>query len=218
MSGLTAYFGLKHIGKLKQGETVVVSTAAGAVGEIAVQLAKNAGCVVCGIAGSDEKCQYVKSLGADYVINYKKDSVKSKLKEYCPKGVNVYFDNVGGEMLDEVLMHIRDESRIIACGAISTYGDLNSSKQESYKIKNYSRIIIKRAVIQGFLYFDYVKEFPEAIAELSKLRTEGKLKSKFDMRHGVEECSKSLVDLLQGKNTGKIVVKVDNTMTVKPSL
>lgn len=121
ISGLTAYFGLKKIGKLKAEETVVVSAAAGAVGEIAVQLAKHAGCRVVGIAGSDEKCAFVRSLGADAAINYKKENLREKLREHCPKGVNVYFDNVGGEMLDELLMHIRDFSRVIACGAISSY-------------------------------------------------------------------------------------------------
>lgn len=108
ISGLTAYFGLKKIGQLKAGEKVVVSAAAGAVGEIAVQLAKLAGCKVCGIAGTPEKCKYLLSIGADYVINYRKDSLRERLKEYFPTGVDVYFDNVGGEMLDELLMHIRE--------------------------------------------------------------------------------------------------------------
>jgi NADPH-dependent curcumin reductase CurA len=114
--------------------------------------------------------------------------LKEKLKEYFPKGIDVYFDNVGGEMLDEILMHIRDESRIIACGAISAY----NQKKEPYRLKNYSRIIIKRALIKGFLYFDYTKEFPQAIQELSLLVSEGKLKYTTDIRNGIEECPRGL--------------------------
>jgi NADPH-dependent curcumin reductase CurA len=129
VAGLTAYFGLEKIGKLKAGEKVVVSAAAGSVGELAVQLAKLAGCEVCGIAGSAEKCAYVKSLGADHVIDYKKESLKQRLSECFPKGVDVYFDNVGGEMLDEILMHIKEQSRVIACGAISSYSSFNQQKQ-----------------------------------------------------------------------------------------
>jgi NADPH-dependent curcumin reductase len=206
ISGLTAYFGLKKIGNLKAGETVLVSAAAGGVGEIAVQLAKIAGCRVVAIVGSKEKCEYIKSLGADEAIDYKKESLKDKLREYCPKGVNVYFDNVGGEMLDEVLMHIRDFSRIIACGAISSY---NSDLSQRYKIKNYPRIIIKRAIIQGFIYFDYKDEIPQAVAELGQLLKEGKLKSKINLYNGVEEAPHALKALLTGQNQGKVIVQVD---------
>ena len=154
ISGLTAYFGFKKIGNLKKGEIVVVSSAAGAVGEIAVQLAKNAACFVIGIASSKEKCDYVKSLGADFVIDYKKDNRLQKMKDYCPKGFDVYFDNVGGEMLDNLLMYIRDKTRIIACGSISTYND---EPGQRYRRKNYSRIFIKRGIIQGFIFTDYAK-------------------------------------------------------------
>lgn len=215
ISGLTAYFGLKKIGKLKEGETVVVSTAAGAVGEIAVQLAKLAGCRVVGIVGSNAKCEYIKSIGADAAINYKTENLKDKLREYCPKGVNVYFDNVGGEMLDELLMHIRDESRIIACGAISAY---NVDISKRYKIKNYSRIIIKRALIQGFTFFDFAKEFPEAISELSQLIQQGKLKFRVDIHNGLDEAPKGLKDLLMGQNEGKVIVRVEKQSTVRPKL
>ena len=211
ISGLTAYFGLKKIGDLKEGETVVVSTAAGAVGEVVVQLAKHAGCRVVGLTGSDSKCDYVRSIGADEAINYKKGSLKENLKKACPKGVDVYFDNVGGEMLDELLMLIRDNSRIILCGSISSYNDLNSSKPDVYKLKNYSRLVIKRALMKGFLYFDYHKEFPQALAEIAALVKQGKMKYKVDMRVGVEECGRGLADLLQGKNTGKVIIRVDDT-------
>jgi NADPH-dependent curcumin reductase len=215
ISGLTAYFGLKKIGNLKEGETVVISAAAGAVGEIAIQLAKLAGCHVVGIVGSKAKCDYIKSIGADEAINYKTESLKDKLRQYCPKGVNVYFDNVGGEMLDELLMHIRDESRIIACGAISSY---NADLAKRYKIKNYPRIIIKRAIIQGFIYFDYQKEFPEAIAELAELMQQGKLKFRVDMHNGLEEAPNGLKHLLLGQNDGKVIVRVEKQSDVKPKL
>lgn len=214
VAGLTAYFGLEKIGKLKQGEKVVVSAAAGSVGEIAVQLAKLAGCEVCGIAGTAEKCNYLRSIGADHVINYKKESLRDRLKECFPKGIDVYFDNVGGEMLDELLMHIREESRIIACGAISAYSSYGQEKHQPYRIKNYSRIIIKRALIQGFLYFDFVKEFPQAIQRLSQLVHEGKLKYTTDIRNGLEECPRGLKDLLEGNNKGKVIIRVSNNISL----
>jgi NADPH-dependent curcumin reductase len=214
VAGLTAYFGLKKIGKLKAGEKVVVSAAAGSVGEIAVQLAKLAGCEVCGIAGTDEKCKYLRSIGADHAINYRSESLRDRLKACFPKGVDVYFDNVGGEMLDELLMHIREESRVIACGAISAYSSYGQDKQEPYRIKNYSRIIIKRALIQGFLYFDYSKEFPAAIHELSQLVEKGQLKYTTDIRNGVEECAKGLKDLLEGRNKGKVIIRVSNSIAL----
>ena len=161
---------------------MVISAAAGAVGEIAIQLAKNQGCFVCGIAGGEEKCKYIKSIGADCTIDYKKDSIRGKLKELCPQGVDVYFDNVGGQMLDDVLMHINQEARVVMCGTISTYSDLG----KPYRLKNYSRLIIKRAVMEGFLYFDYVKDFKSAIQEMLGLMQTGKLKSRIDMQYGIE--------------------------------
>lgn len=118
---MTAYFGLHEVGRIKPNDIVVISAAAGAVGEIAVQLAKNFGCKVCAIAGSQNKCEYVKKLGADTTINYKTEDVSKKLKEFYPQGIDVYFDNVGGKMLDDVLMHIKNEARIVLCGMISTY-------------------------------------------------------------------------------------------------
>lgn len=179
-----------------------------------MQLAKHWGCTVVGIAGSAEKCKFVRSLGADYVIDYKSESVKGKLKEYLPGGVDVYFDNVGGEILDDVLMHIRDQSRIVACGSISSYGQLNGG--QPYRLKNYSRIIIKRATIQGFIYFDYVKQFTPAIVEMQSLIQANKLHSTFDYLNGVESCPQGLRKLLLGQNTGKVMIRVNND--VRPSL
>lgn len=205
ISGLTAYFGLHSIGRIKKSEVVVVSAAAGAVGEIAVQLAKNHGCIVCGIAGTDDKCQYVKQLGADTVINYKKQDVLKELKKLHPEGVDVYFDNVGGKMLDDVLMVVRNEARVVLCGLISTYGS-----KDPYRLKNYARLITKRASMQGFLYFDYAKQFPQAIAELQQQMSEGKMKTRVDMLYGIEECPRGLRRLLMGENEGKVIVQVEH--------
>lgn len=182
ISGLTAYFGLFDVGKIKSGETVVISAAAGAVGEIAVQLAKNHGCKVIGVAGGADKCDYVKQLGADHIIDYKKGSILKELKTLCPKGVDVYFDNVGGQMLDDVLMVVRDNCRVVLCGAISSY---NENPAEMYRIKNYQRLIIKRGTMQGFLYFDYKNKFPEAIKELMKQVHSKKLTYRKDILVGI---------------------------------
>ena len=163
ISGLTAWVGLFEIGKLKPTDTVVVSAAAGAVGELAVQIARNHGCRVIGIAGGKDKCTYVKSIGAEACIDYKSENIAKRLKELLPEGVDVYFDNVGGETLDSVLMNIRDNARVVLCGAISTYND---SPNQQYGLKNYSRLIIKKATMEGFIYFDHAKVFPEAIKSL----------------------------------------------------
>jgi NADPH-dependent curcumin reductase CurA len=141
-----------------------------------------------------------------------------RLKEFFPKGIDVYFDNVGGEMLDELLMHIRENSRVIACGTISSYNDLNDTKKQPYRIKNYSRIIIKRALIQGFLYFDYAKEFPQATAELAVLVQQGKLKFSIDYHDGVEEAPRGLKSLLMGTNKGKVIIRVNNQKKLNSSL
>ena len=148
----------------------------------------------------------MRSIGADATINYKKESVKGKLKEICPNGVDVYFDNVGGEMLDDVLMHIRNYARVIMCGTISTYNSL----REPQKLKNYSRLIFKCATMQGFLYFDYAKKFKSAMMEMQGLMNEGKLKARIDMQYGIEECPNALKKLLLGENNGKVMVKVDD--------
>jgi NADPH-dependent curcumin reductase CurA len=148
-------------------------------------------------------------LGADYVIDYKKESVKDSLRDLFKNGVDVYLDNVGGEMLDDVLMNIKDESRIVLCGAISSYNNLGAdSKQEGYRLKNYPRLIIKRATMKGYVVVDYAKEFPKAYQELFALIGQGKLKVKVDMSNGIDECPAALIKLLTGKNTGKVIVKV----------
>lgn len=206
ISGLTAYMGLKEIGQVKKGETLVVSAAAGAVGELVVGLGKLWGARVIGIAGSKEKCRYVKEvLGADECIDYKNENVFNSLKKICTKGIDVYFDNVGGEILDNVLSLINDFSRIVCCGAISGY---NQGKDEGYRLRNYPRLIIKRAKMQGFIYFDYKEKIPGAVKELMQYINNGKLKFNEDFVDGLDNAPFALQKLLTGANTGKVIVRV----------
>ncbi|EAR88163.1 zinc-binding dehydrogenase family oxidoreductase (macronuclear) [Tetrahymena thermophila SB210] len=212
-NGLTAYFGMFDIGKPQKGETVVVSAAAGAVGQIAVQLAKSVGARVIGMAGSKDKCEFVKSLGADECINYKEDDIFKKLKEYCPKGIDVYFDNVGGEILDLCLLLVRDHCRIVMCGAISGY---NSTKP--YAIKNYQRLIIKKGLMQGFIVMDYAKRYKEAIAYLGNLISKNQLKHTEDVLYGLDSAPRGLRRLIGGDNTGKVIIKCDYPEKQQPKL
>lgn len=206
ISGLTAYIGLKEIGEIKSGETLVVSAAAGAVGELVVGLGKIWGARVIAIAGTEEKCKYVKEiLGADECINYKKENVTHALKKVCPKGIDVYFDNVGGEILDIVLLMVNDFSRIVCCGAISGY---NQGKDELYRLRNYPRLIIKRAKMQGFIYFDYKQKIPAAVKDLMDLTKSEKLKFREDFVEGLDSAPKALQRLLNGGNIGKVMVRI----------
>lgn len=214
INGLTAYFGLFDIGQPKEGETVVVSTAAGSVGSVVVQLAKNKGCRVVGIAGGEEKCKFVKEkLGADECIDYKAfnsdwGKLSDALKKACPKGVDVYFDNVGGWILDAVLRLVNNYSRIVACGAISGYNSKPEEVEKS-KIQNYGNLIMRRGTYKGFIYFDYIKKFPQAIQELMGLMNDGKMYFQDDVTEGLENAPLALKKLFTGKNTGKTMVKVD---------
>ena len=216
INGLTAYIGLMEIGKPRKGDTVVVSTAAGSVGEIVVQLAKELGCYVVGIAGEKDKCEFVvKTLGADKCINYKEFIHDEKLfteeiKNNCPKGIDVYFDNVGGRTLDCVLNHINEGARIVACGAISTYNyasDVKNTPPEM-KVKNYPKLIIKNASITGFLYFDHKEALLTGRDYLINLLKQGKLKFNEDVTYGLENSHEAFKKLFTGKNRGKTMVKV----------
>jgi NADPH-dependent curcumin reductase CurA len=205
MTGMTSYFGLLDIGKPKPEETILISGAAGAVGSIVGQIAKIKGCYVVGIAGSSQKCDFiVNELGFDKAINYKTENVNEKLKEYCSKGVDVYFDNVGGELLDLVLRRISRGARIVICGAISQY----ISTEGPYKLKNYLSLLINRAKMEGFIVFDYRKRYPEAYREISKWMTEDKLKSEEDIQMGIENFNEILLKLFTGENKGKLILKV----------
>lgn len=202
----TAYFGLLEIGAPKIGETLVVSGAAGAVGCIAVQLGKAWGCKVVGIAGGQEKCDWIRNeLGADAVIDYKKEKdLDKRLKELCPEGVDIYFDNVGGETLNSVMARMNLFGRIIQCGMISSYNN-----EGGYDVpKNYPLILMNRLRVQGFIVIDYAARFPEAIRALTKLHLEGRMKWRQHEIDGLEQADKAVRMLYTGGNTGKLMVKV----------
>jgi hypothetical protein len=205
MPGMTAYFGLLDSGKPKEGETVVVSGAAGAVGTVVGQIAKLKGCRVVGIAGGADKCKYiVDELGFDAAIDYKSEDVKKALRTHCPKGVDVYFDNVGGDILDAVLTQLALRARIVICGAISQYNNTTAVKGPS----NYLSLLVNRASMTGMLVFDYVDRYGEAAREMAGWMAAGKLKSREDIVEGFQTFPDTLLKLFKGENTGKLVLKV----------
>jgi len=205
MTGMTAYFALLEVGQPKAGDTVVISGAAGAVGSIVGQIAKLKGCHVVGIAGGAEKCQYLKDeLGFDGVIDYKAEDVLAGLKRECPKGVDVYFDNVGGEILDAVLTRINLKARIVICGAISQYNNKEAVKGPA----NYLSLLVNRARMEGFVVFDHAKDYGKAAQEIAGWLAAGKVKSKEDVVEGLETFPETLLKLFSGENFGKLVLKV----------
>lgn len=204
MPGMTAYFGLLEIGKAKAGDTVVVSGAAGAVGQVVGQIAKIKGCRVVGIAGGADKCRYVvDELGFDACIDYKNEDVKKGLKQHCPQGVNVYFDNVGGEILDIVLTQLAMHARIVICGAISQYNNTTPVKGPS----NYMSLLVNRATMAGMVVFDWADRYGEAAREMGGWLQSGKLKTREDVVEGLETFPETLLKLFKGENTGKLVLK-----------
>ena len=205
MPGMTAYFGLLDIGQPKTGETVVVSGASGAVGQTVGQIAKHHGCRVVGIAGGKEKCDFVvNELGFDACIDYKSDSLKDGLKEHCPNGVDVYFDNVGGEILDTVLTRINMKARIIICGAISQYNNTTPVKGPS----NYLALLVNRARMEGMVVFDYASRYSEAVQAMSGWLAQGKFKTREDIVQGFTNFPDTLLMLFAGKNFGKLILQV----------
>ena len=207
MPGMTAYFGLMDVGQPMPGETLVVSGAAGAVGQTVGQVAKIKGLRVVGIAGGAAKCDWVvKELGFDACIDYKGGSVKDGLKEHCPKGVDVYFDNVGGEILDTVLTRINLKARIVVCGAISQYN--NTAPVQGPK--NYLSLLVNRARMEGMVVFDYADRYPQAVAELAGYLKDGRLKSREDVvAGGVDAFPATLNKLFSGENFGKLVLSLE---------
>ncbi|MEJ8811454.1 NADP-dependent oxidoreductase [Variovorax ureilyticus] len=207
MPGMTGYFGLMDIGEPKPGETVVVSGAAGAVGQTVGQLAKIKGCRAVGIAGGQAKCDFVvKELGFDACIDYKAGpaAVREGLKAHCPKGIDIYFDNVGGDILDAALAKITRGARIIICGAISQYNNTTPIQGP----KNYLSLLMNRARMQGMVVFDYADRYPLAIAEMSAYLKDGRMKSREDVVEGLETFPEALTKLFTGENFGKLVLKV----------
>jgi NADPH-dependent curcumin reductase len=204
MPGLTAYFGLKELGQPKPGETVVVSAASGAVGSVVGQLARLWGARAIGIAGGREKCSYVKEeLGFDACIDYKAGRLRDELKEACPKGVDVYFDNVGGEILDLALARMNLFGRVVVCGTISDY---NST--DPYRVRNWRAILVNRLRVQGMIVFDWKERYGEALKALGGYFAEGKLNYRESVVQGLENAPRGLVDLLGGRNFGKQLVKL----------
>jgi NADPH-dependent curcumin reductase len=205
MPGLTAYFGLLDIGQPKEGETVLVSAAAGAVGAVAGQIAKIKGCRVVGIAGGPDKCQYVvEDLGFDAAVDYKNEDVRAGLARHCPKGIDIYFDNVGGEILDIALSKLSRRARLIICGAISQYNNPESIQGP----RNYLSLLINHARMEGFVVFYYAARYPEGMQALAGWMSAGKLKAREHIVEGLETFPETLQMLYRGENFCKLVLKV----------
>jgi NADPH-dependent curcumin reductase CurA len=206
ITGMTAYFGLLDVGGMKEGEVVVVSAAAGSTGSTVGQIAKIKGAgKVVGIAGGAEKCAWgVDELGFDAAIDYKGEDVAARLREECPDGIDLYFDNVGGDILDACLAQLALRGRVVLCGAIATYNERGALTGPA----NYRNLIIRRGRMEGFIILDYVGRFPEAQADIGQWLAEGKLKSAEHIVEGLEHAPDALNLLFTGGNTGKVIVKV----------
>ncbi len=207
MPGLTAYFGLTEVGDLAEGDTVVISGAAGAVGSVAGQIAKAKGAgKVVGIAGGPDKCTWLtEDLGFDAAIDYKSESVGKRLHELCPDGVDVYFDNVGGDILDAALANLAWHGRVVICGAISQYNAADGMKGPS----NYMMLLVRRARMQGFLVFDYVDKYGAALKEMGGWLADGSLKTREEIVEGsIEDFLDTLMKLFRSENTGKLVLQI----------
>ncbi len=205
--GFSAYFGLMDVGQPKAGETLVVSAAGGAVGSLAGQMGKIAGCRVVGIAGSDEKCAWItRELGFDAAINYKKENLRESLARSCPKGIDIDFENVGGAVMDGVLERINLGARIVLCGLISQYNADRPVPGPS----NFGSILSRRARVQGFIVTDFASRFGEATVQIVQWIQQGKLKYRVDIVEGLEQAPAALNRLFDGANIGKLMVKVSD--------
>ena len=204
MPGFTAYFGILREGQIKEGETVVVSAAAGAVGSVVGQIAKIKGCKVIGIAGGENKCKYVtEELNFDHCLDYKSDNFFSELKDKCKGGVDVYFDNVGGSLLNHMLIFISKGARIVICGAISQY-----NSQKVVGPSNYLSLLVNRASMKGMVVFDYAKDYGLAQKEMRDWILSGKLKSNEDIYEGIENFHEIFLKLFNGEKKGKLILKL----------
>ena len=205
VTGLTAYFGILDVGEPKGGQTCVVSGAAGATGSIAGQIAKLKGCRVIGIAGGPEKCRWLtEEAHYDAAIDYKAENVEDRLGELCPHGIHMYFDNVGGDILDAALAHIAMNARVVLCGGISRYNEATPPPGP----KNYMNLVIQRGRMEGFIVIDYAAKFGEAAQELTEWITSGKLVFQEDIQEGFENTPRTFLRLFEGKNVGKQLLKI----------
>ena len=203
-TGMTAYFGLLDLGEPKSGDMVVISGAAGATGSVAGQIAKLKGCTVVGMAGSDEKCSWLTDdLGFDAAINYKTQNIEDELDRLCPDGINIYFDNVGGDILDMCLERIAMNARVVICGGISRYNTAGPIPGP----KNYFNLVFRRARMEGFIVLDYVPRFGAAQAEMKTWIDQGLIKQSATVIDGFENLPKALIGLFEGANMGKMMVK-----------
>ena len=205
MPGMTAYFGLLDVGDPKEGETVVVSAAAGAVGAVVGQIAKIKGCRTVGIAGGPEKCRYLtEELGFDAAVDYKAEGFAKALAEACPDKIDVYFDNVGGEILDAALALLDRHARVVICGAISQYNNAGPMQGPS----NYMSLLVNHASMTGFVVAEYFSRYAEGAQEMAGWLADGRLKSREDVVEGIETFPETLLKLFSGENNGKLVIKV----------
>jgi NADPH-dependent curcumin reductase CurA len=205
MTGMTAYFGILEVGKIKEGDIVLVSGAAGAVGALVGQIAKLKGCTVIGIAGGKEKCEYLKNeLSFDATIDYKAENIYTALKKTCPEGVDVFFDNVGGVILDAALSKLRMHAKVVICGAISQYNNKHKVNGPS----NYLSLLVTRSTMQGMVVMDYTKDFGIAAKQMGIWMQEGKLKSREDIYEGIENFEETYKRLFSGEKNGKLILKV----------
>ena len=205
LTGLTAYYGMLEIGAAREGHNVLVSGAAGATGSVAAQIAKIKGARVVGIAGGAKKCAFLtQALGLDAAIDHRAGDLFARLKELFPKGIDVFFDNVGGEALDIVLLHLAPRARVVMCGAISVYNDL----EHTPPLRNHNRLMVVRARMEGILVTDYAAQFPAAAGQLGRWVAEGRLKSQVDVVDGLERAPEALQRLFTGENLGKQLVRL----------
>jgi NADPH-dependent curcumin reductase CurA len=205
LTGLTAYFGLLHVGGLESGKTVVVSGAAGATGSVAGQIAKALGCHVVGIAGGREKCGYLTGvLGFDAAIDYKAENVMRRLRDTCPNGIDLFFDNVGGRILDVALLHLARHARVVICGSISGYG----SDTPPEGPRNYMQLLVTSSRMQGFVMTDFNDHVREATAALRRWVDDGRIKTRSDVVDGMDKAPAALARLFAGENRGKQLVRI----------
>jgi hypothetical protein len=210
-TGMTAYFGLTDIGAPKEGDTLVVSAAAGAVGSMVGQIGKIKGCRVVGIAGSDDKCRWLTEVASfDAAINYKTENVGEALDEHCPDGIDINFENVGGAIMEAVIARLNDFSRMPLCGLISTY---NADPDANTGPRNFENLLMRRTKVQGFIVIDYLDRFAEGIAAMAGWLMEGKLRYETDVVEGLENAPAALARLFTGANLGKLVLQVSEPPT-----
>lgn len=216
MPGFTAYVGLDEIGKPQKGETVVVSAAAGAVGQVVGQIAKLKGCRVVGVAGAEDKCKHVVgAYGFDVCVNYKDADFREQLAKACPDGIDVYFENVGGETFDAVMELVNDFARIPVCGRIAHYNDTSLPEGPDRLPGFMGKVLVKRLLLKGFIQFDYINRQGDFLKDMPAWIRDGKVKYQEDVVEGLENAVSAFQGLLQGKNRGKLLIQVGDDPTKK---